>query len=122
MSFQGSSGIGSGTVDRILAPRNTGRGEGLRRAARPRVSASLDGRGRSRGGITPRRRRDRMSGRISARRGVLVGLAAPAAIAALVFSSVAGARTSAEPSWTVKLKDGSTFTLAKSIQDKVKSG
>jgi ribose transport system substrate-binding protein len=39
-------------------------------------------------------------------------------LSALVLTSVAAAHTSG-PSWTVKLRHGGTFTLAKSIQDKV---
>src|SRR5712691_7722392 len=47
-----------------------------------------------------------------------------AALAALAFSAAGGARPTAAdagtPSWTLKLKDGSTFVLAKRIQDKIK--
>ena len=44
-----------------------------------------------------------------------------AALAALTFAAAGGAR-SASPTWTVKLKDGSTFTMNSSIADKVKAG
>jgi ribose transport system substrate-binding protein len=44
-----------------------------------------------------------------------------AVVTALVFAIGGGARNSS-PSWTVKLRHGGTFTLASSIQDKVKSG
>jgi ABC-type sugar transport system substrate-binding protein len=44
-----------------------------------------------------------------------------AALAALTFTAAGGAR-SASPTWTVKLKDGSTFTMNSSIADKVKAG
>ena len=43
-------------------------------------------------------------------------------IAALVYAAVGGAHRDATPNWSMKLKNGSTFTLASSIQDKVKAG
>ena len=42
-------------------------------------------------------------------------------IVALVFVAAGTARTDGGPNWTVKLRDGSTFTLASSIQAKIKS-
>ncbi len=51
------------------------------------------------------------------RRRRTVAVVSLAALAALVLAAVGGA---AGPPWTVKLRHGGTFTLAKSIQDKVK--
>jgi ribose transport system substrate-binding protein len=62
------------------------------------------------------------SKRPTSRRGVVLIVAALAALASLVFASAGAARTSAPPTWTVKLRSGATFTLAKSTQDKVKAG
>jgi len=42
-------------------------------------------------------------------------------LASLAFAAVAGARPSGTPNWTVKLRHGGTFTLAPSIQDKIKA-
>ncbi len=52
-----------------------------------------------------------------------VGLTAMslAVVVALAFAAAGGART-AGPTWTVKLRHGGTFTLASSIQSKIKSG
>ena len=44
-----------------------------------------------------------------------------AVLASLAFAAVAGARPSGTPNWTVKLRHGGTFTLAPSIQDKIKA-
>jgi ABC-type sugar transport system substrate-binding protein len=45
-----------------------------------------------------------------------------AALAALTFAAAGGAHSDAQPTWTVKLRHGGTFTLASSIQAKVKAG
>jgi ribose transport system substrate-binding protein len=54
------------------------------------------------------------------KRPLAVAVTCLAVLSALVLTSVAAARTSG-PSWTVKLRHGGTFTLAKSVQDKVKA-
>ena len=44
------------------------------------------------------------------------------ALAALTFSAAGGARPSAQPTWSVQLRHGGTFTLNPSIASKVKAG
>jgi ribose transport system substrate-binding protein len=62
---------------------------------------------------------------IGARRGrlrlVLVA-AALAVLAALTFAAAGGAHSNAQPTWTVKLRHGGTFTLNPSIAAKAKAG
>ena len=54
-----------------------------------------------------------------------LGLAATvmvlAVLASLASAAAAGAGSSGTPNWTVKLRHGGTFTLAQSIQDKIKA-
>jgi ribose transport system substrate-binding protein len=54
------------------------------------------------------------------RRRTLVGIAGLVALLALVSAGI-GSAAGLGPSWTVKLRHGGTFTLASSIQSKVKS-
>jgi ribose transport system substrate-binding protein len=58
--------------------------------------------------------------RLPARRRMAVGVAALAVLVALVAAGI-GSAAGLGPSWTVKLRHGGTFTLASSIQAKVKA-
>ena len=58
--------------------------------------------------------------RLPARRRTVAGVTALAALVALVAAGI-GSAAGLGPSWTVKLRHGGTFTLASSIQAKVKA-
>jgi ABC-type sugar transport system substrate-binding protein len=58
--------------------------------------------------------------RLPARRRTVFGVVALAALVALVAAGI-GSAAGLGPSWTVKLRHGGTFTLASSIQAKVKA-
>ena len=55
------------------------------------------------------------------RRRVAVTATALVVLASLAFAAASVAGPAASPSWTVKLRHGGTFTLASSIQSKVKA-
>jgi ribose transport system substrate-binding protein len=55
------------------------------------------------------------------RLGLVATVMVLAVLASLASAAAAGARPSGTPNWTVKLRHGGTFTLAQSIQDKIKA-